>query len=356
MLGVRDALGLVSGAVAANTPDQVWVLGEVVSITRSRAGHLYLTLAEDSARLSCAALGRDAQRVGGVLRAAGVELVEGVALRLRGRLQVYTERGSIELRVADVDPRLAVGNHQLARQATREALAQAGLVGLQAALAPARPPLCLGVVAPEGAGLGDLETLLGASPWAWKLRVVRAPAEGPLAPARIAAGLALAATGSNLVVLARGGGAAIGIAYDSELVARAVASSPVPVLTALGHSSDRTVADEMAWHSVATPSAAAALVCDLVADADRQVLELRREIASLARRRIEGAAREMERLDVDLRHQLDLARAQRPAPTPAPPPVAAPVIDERSRRVAVVAVLAAVVALLALIAVLVVTH
>lgn len=64
----------------------------------------------------------------------------------------------------------------------------------------------------------------------------------------------------------------------------------------------------------------------------------------------------MERLDVGLRHQLDLARAQRPAPTPAPPTVAAPVIDERWRRVAVVAVLAAVVVLLALIAVLVVTH
>jgi len=64
---------------------------------------------------------------------------------------------------------------------------------------------------------------------------------------------------------------------------------PVPVLTALGHSSDRSVADEVAWRSVATPSAAAALVCELVADADRQVVELGREIASLARRRIEDA-------------------------------------------------------------------
>lgn len=342
--GVAQALAMAAGAVVQHTPAQLWVMGEVVSVTRSKAGHLYMTLAEGPARLSCAALGRNAQRVTGVLRAARVELVAGVSLRLCGRLEVYAGRGTVELRVIDVDPRVALGDHELARRATRAALERDGLVGMQAALSAPAAPLRIGVVAPEGAGLGDLETLLGGSGWAFRLRVVRALAEGPSAPEHIAASVALAASGAEVVILARGGGSAITLPYDAEEVVRAVARCPVPVVAALGHSSDHCLADEVAWRSVPTPSAAAGLMVSLVDEANRHVAELARSIAGLARAACSAAEREVDRLDADIQRGLGLAM-QVSAPGVQTPIVAsAPATSEVAwRRVAVVAVVVAIV-------------
>ena len=348
---VAEVLGLVGAAVAEHTPSQVWVTGEVVSLRRSRAGHLYLTLAEGPARLSCAALGRDAKAVAGVLAAAGVELAEGISLRALGALAVYPERGSVELRVVEVDPRVTIGNHELARRAAREALVADGQLHAQASLRLSAPPLRVGVVAPDGAGLGDLETLLGASRWAFGLRVVRSPAEGSAAPERVAAALRLAAVDVDVVVLARGGGSAVRLPYDTEVVARAVATCPVPVIAALGHSTDRSLADELAWRSVPTPSAAAALVESLVADADRHVVELGREVAVLARRLLDDAERHLDRVEVDIGRGLLRPAVALPR-LPAVP--AAPLNNTRWRQVALVAVATAFGALVALAVVLVV--
>jgi len=344
--GVREALGVVGDAVAEHTPSQVWITGEVVSVTRSRSRNLYLTLAEGSARLSCAALGRDAQRVTGVLRAAGVELTEGVSLRALGRLEVYPARGTVELRVIDVDPRMALGGHEMARRAAREALARDGLLDAQGALRLAGPPLNVGIVAPDGAGLGDLETLLGASGWAYRLQVVRCPAEGAAAPERIAASMRLAALDADVVILARGGGSAVRLPYDTEVVARAVATCPVPVITALGHAGDRSLADEVAWRSVATPSSAAGLVSSLIAEADREIVELGREIAAASRRHLDRARRDLDHLEITIAQR---PRAFPPGPLPHPPaPVATPG-ETRWRYVALIAAATAFAALMALV-------
>lgn len=345
-LSVRGALGLAGAAVTEHTPAQVWVRGEVVSVRRSRAGHLYLTLAEGSARLSCAVLGRNAHRVTGALRAGGIELAEGISLRAAGRLEVYPERGTVELRVSDLDPSVGIGDHELARRDAQDALRRDGLLDAQAALRLSAPPLRVGVVAPEGAGLGDLQTLLAASAWAFRLRVVRSPAEGANAPERIAASLHLAALGADVVVLARGGGSAVRLPYDTEVVARAVATCPVPVIAAVGHASDASLADEVAWRSAPTPSAAAGLLESLVADADARVVEAGRQIADLARRRLDQARRDLDRLEGDIAHRALVPPGPLPHPSeqsPAPGPA-----EARWRRLALLAATTAVTALVAL--------
>ena len=346
---VTEVLGLLAAVVAAHTPSQVWVAGEVVSVTRSRAGHLYLTLAEGSARLSCVALGRDAKALFEVLASAGVELAEGVSLRVLGALEIYPERSSVELRVVEVDPRLSLGEHELARREARDALARDGLLDAQGCLRLAGPPLKVGVVAPDGAGLGDLKALLGASGWACRLQVARSPAEGAAAPERVAASMRLAALDADVVILARGGGSAVRLPYDTEVVARAVATCPVPVIAAIGHAGDRSLSDEVAWRSVATPSAAAGLVSSLIADADRQVVELGREIAALSRRHLDKARRDLDRLEV--------AIAQRPlgSPGPLPHPLPVPAAtsgETRWRHVALIAAATAFIALVTLVVVL----
>lgn len=341
-LGVRDALALAAGALSEALPGELWVTGEVASLTRSRAGHLYLTLAEDGARLTGAVLGRDVFRVMAKLRGAGIELAAGMALRCRGQLTLYAGRGEVQLRIVDVDPRVSIGAHELARRATRARLAEEGLDRAQARRQLAGPPHHVGVVAPEGAGLGDLATLVATSPWAIELRVVQAPAEGPDAPAKIAAAIGVAAAGADLVILARGGGAAITAPYDTEAVARAVVTAPVPVVTALGHAQDRSLADELAWRSVPTPTAAAHLLGDLFTDADRQLVAAGRDIAATIRVHLQALEDDLEHLAGALGERLFAARARTLASTSR---------DQHWRRVALVAVVVAVVLLAILVAV-----
>ena len=114
----------------------------------------------------------------------------------------------------------------------------------------------------------------------------------------------LAALDADVVILARGGDSAVRLPYDTELVARAVASCPVPVIAAVGHSADNSLTGEVAWRSVPTPSAAGGLVKSLMADADRQAVELGREIAALARRHLDKARRDLDRLDDGMAHSL----------------------------------------------------
>lgn len=346
-LGVRDALALAAGALAEALPGELWVTGEVASLTRSRAGHLYLTLAEDGARLTGAVLGRDVFRVTAKLRGAGIELAAGMALRCRGQLALYAGRGEVQLRIVDVDPRVSVGAHELARRATRARLAKEGLDRAQAGRHLDGPPHRVGVVAPDGAGLTDLATLVAASAWAIELRVVQAPAEGEDAPAKIAAAIGVAATGADLVILARGGGAAIALPYDSEVVARAIATAPVPVVTALGHAQDRSLADELAWRSVPTPTAAAHLLGDLFAEADRQLVAASRDVAAAIRVHLHALEDDLDHLAGAIGERLAAARASTRAATIASTPS-----DGHWRRVALVAVVVAVV-LLALLAILV---
>jgi exonuclease VII large subunit len=155
----------------------------------------------------------------------------------------------------------------------------------------------------------------------------------------------LAALDADVVILARGGGTAVRLPYDTEIVARAVATCPVPVITALGHAGDRSLADEVAWRSVATPSSAAGLVNSLIAEADREIVELGREIAAACRRHLERARRDLDHLEITIAQR---THALRPGAVPHPPaPVASPG-ETRWRYVALIAAATAFAALMAL--------
>lgn len=204
------------------------------------------------------------------------------------------------------------------------------------------------MVAPEGAGLADLVGLLGASPWAWSIHTLRVPTEGPTARERIAAAIAAAAAHGDLVVITRGGGAAVGLPYDAEVVATAVCRCPVPILAALGHSDDRTVVDEMAWRSVPTPSAAAGLLCELPAGADSRLVRVGDDIAQLGRVHLERAERRLAGIEAALSQDLAVARARAERPSLAAIPAPPPLDVGRLRRVALVCAVVALMALVAL--------
>jgi exodeoxyribonuclease VII large subunit len=308
-LDVAAALALATEGVRRFAPGPLWVQGEVMGLVASRAGHWYWSLAGDGVRLSACALRREATALAATLARAQVKLADGLTVRVRGTLDVYPARGQVQLRVFGIDPAVSIGAAVLARRDVRNRLSAEGLLGRQRLLEPAPCPLRVGVVAPAGQGLADLVRVLEATPWAWQVRVVTVASEGPSAPGEIAR--AITGLGrADLVVVTRGGGAGVTVAYDTYEVAAAVCACPAPVIVAVGHSSDASVADDCARWAVATPTAAGELCAQLVEGADTTIVDLGREIVGQSRRRLQDADREVAAVEssiADSRARLDAA-------------------------------------------------
>ena len=171
--------------------------------------------------------------------------------------------------MTDIDPAFTLGRLAADRDRLLRLLDAEGLLGRQAALSRPLVPLRVGLVTAGGsAAEHDVMDELRRSGLGF--RVVRADArvQGPTAPRSVAWGLrAVAARGADVVLLVRGGGATTDLAaFDSEVIARAVAGLDTPVLTGIGHDIDRSVADEVAHAAYKTPTACAqAVVADVLA-------------------------------------------------------------------------------------------
>ena len=239
------------------------------------------------------------------LRDAGVELIDGLEVSFFGRLETVASFGRLRLLAQGVDPRVAIGAAVLRRDQlladldrTGDRLAQQGLV------APATVRRVGLVSARTTAGRADVLSVLSRSPIPIEVIEAAAAMSGPAAPGELVQALArLQAASVDVVIIARGGGARSDLAaWDSSIVAQAIARCPVPVLTALGHATDRTVADLVAHASYETPSAAAgalvgraeaALASDRAA-ADRQA----QETQLVAAQRAAAAAATVAQADV----------------------------------------------------------
>jgi exodeoxyribonuclease VII large subunit len=166
-----------------------------------------------------------------------------------------------------IDPRFTLGELALQRDEVVRRLVAEGLYDAQRRLVLSPVPLRLGVVTSVGsAAWHDLVDELGGSALAFRVSVVDTRVQGEWAVEGISAAVrTLAAADIDAVVVVRGGGARSELAtFDAEPIARAIAASPVPVLTGLGHEVDRTVADEVAHLSLKTPTACAAALVQQV--------------------------------------------------------------------------------------------
>ncbi|MFZ6003517.1 MAG: exodeoxyribonuclease VII large subunit [Actinomycetota bacterium] len=270
---LADAIG---NAMRASFRDEVWVRGEIHDLSRPASGHVYLTLVEDrpdggkaslSVMLSAAnkvAVNRALTRAGGSVR-----MVDGTEVRIRGRLDWYAPRGQLQLRMTAIDPAYTLGQLEMARAELLARLESEGLLRRNAALAMPPVPLRIGLVTSRAsAAEADFLDELTRSGFAFHVIAVDVRVQGAGAARHIAAGIAsVAARACDVIAVVRGGGARTDLAcFDDEQVARAVALSPVPVLTGVGHETDRSVADEVAHTSAKTPTAAAQHLVERVAD------------------------------------------------------------------------------------------
>jgi len=272
-LAVSVAMELLADAVESAEPGEVWLSGEVAGVTRSRNGHLYFSLhppGDTTVSLGIAALRSDAGRLLATLRRAGVELADGQAVRVQGRLSFHPRRGQVQFLATEIDPRVANGKTVLGVEALRETLTVEGEIDRQRALRIADVPLRVLVAGPAGQGTDDVCAVLARSPYAFKVTTAFSSVETVRGPQLLAEAIARGVD-YDVVVVARGGGSMIRGAFDSECVCRSICVSPVPVIVAVGHTSDRTLADECAWRSVATPTAAGELLVDILGAAERRL-------------------------------------------------------------------------------------
>jgi exodeoxyribonuclease VII large subunit len=192
---------------------------------------------------------------------------DGIEVRIRVEVRWFAARSQISLRMLGIDPTFTLGRLAEQRALLLRRLAADGLLDAQRRLPMPAVPLRVGLVTSLGsAAHADVHRTLGESGLGFRVVECDSRVQGVGAEAALAAGLrAVARVGVDVICLVRGGGARTDLAaFDGEELARAIADLEVPVLTGIGHETDTSVADEVAWQRHVTPTACAAHLVDRV--------------------------------------------------------------------------------------------
>ena len=259
----------------------IWISGEVANLTRASSGHVYFTLGDGGGALRCVLF--RSRSVG-----QGQRLAEGISVIVYGSLSLYEQRGDLSFIVDFVQPE-GVGALAAEFERLRSQFEAEGLLAIERKRPlPAFPERIGLVTSPTGAVLHDVIDVLGRR---WPLaRLIVAPArvQGDGAAALIAAALRrLGDERLDAIILARGGGAAEDLwPFNEEPVSRAIYASPVPVISAIGHETDTTLADLVADLRAPTPSAAAELVAPDRAEVSQRVGAFARHVETATTRRL----------------------------------------------------------------------
>jgi exodeoxyribonuclease VII large subunit len=260
---------------------QVWVAGEISSLTRAGSGHLYFTLKDAEAQLKAVMWRSAAQRL-------RFQMHDGLDVVASGPIEVYPPRGHYQLIVQQLQPK-GIGALELALRQLQEKLNAEGLFDpARKRPLPRFPRRIALVTSPSGAAVRDLTQVITRRWPLVDLVIVPVPVQGDGAAPEIAAGLKRAAKlpGVDLIIAGRGGGSLEDLwPFNEEAVARAIAASPIPVITAIGHEIDVTIADLVADRRALTPSEAGELAVPLLAEIQQCLATSRqRLIAGLQQR------------------------------------------------------------------------
>ncbi len=269
---------------------RLWVEGEISNLARPGSGHLYFTLKDEAAQIR-AAWFRQRQR------GPTIGVKNGDRVLAFGRVSVYEPRGDYQLIVEDLQP---AGEGALKREFDRlkMKLAAEGLfdAGLKRDL-PKLPGRIGVITSPTGAAIRDILTVLRRRFPAAPVMIYPATVQGATAPTELIAALASAARRNecDVLILARGGGSLEDLwAFNDESLARAIRASPIPVVSAVGHETDFTIADFAADLRAPTPSGAAELVVPDCATWSRSVELCATRLARTANRLLNDRAQALD--------------------------------------------------------------
>jgi len=270
--------------------DRVWVEGEVSNLARPASGHVYFTLKDASAQLRCAWF-RQRQR------GPTIHLKNGDKMLALGKVGIYEARGEYQMVVERIE---AAGEGELRRQfeLLKKKLLAEGLFDEDRKRELPELPACVGIItSPSGAAIRDMLSVLQRRFPMVSVIIYPSAVQGDAAAGELVSALQTAAVRDecDVLIVGRGGGSIEDLwPFNEETVARAIGDSPIPVISAVGHEVDFTIADFVADLRAPTPSGAAELV---VPDQDewlKLIASTAARIATLGRRYVENTAQTLD--------------------------------------------------------------
>ena len=271
-------------ATLAGSFGEVWVKGELSGVKVAASGHRYFQVKDAEGQLTCAMWAPRADRL-------RFKLTDGLAVLLRGTLEVYPQRGSLQLIVIEVTPQ-GIGELQLAFEQLKAKLEAEGLFAAERKRPLPVLPQRIGLVtSASGAAVRDVLKILARwehlSVLLYPVRVQGKGAEGEIARALRYLGRSGLV---DVVLVVRGGGSLEDLwAFNEEMVARAIAACEVPVISGVGHEVDFTIADFVADVRAATPTQAAEMVVSRLEEQHRRVDVADQRLTALFTRKHEHA-------------------------------------------------------------------
>jgi len=289
----------------------VWIAGEVAGWTRARSGHCYFTLKDEASQIKCVLFRTDSARL-------TQDPSEGTRVRVYGGLTLYEARGDYQLVARRLEQEQGEGDWRRAFEQLRRQLEAEGLLAPERKRPlPALPGVIGVVTSADGAALRDILVGLGSrAPWVRVLvRAARVQGEGSATEISRAIQALCQSGQPDLLIVGRGGGSIEDLwAFNDEGVARAIAASTVPVVSAVGHETDVTISDLVADLRAPTPTAAATLAIQSAARRLDNLPTLRPRLERGLRSRLDRVrvrtARGGERLAASTQRLLDRRRAQ----------------------------------------------
>lgn len=295
--------------IDANTVLQsVYVRGEISNFKRHYSGHCYFTLKDNDAAIKCVMFRHKSQYL-------KFEPQNGIKVVVGGQVTVFERDGQYQLYAELMMPE-GLGELSLAYAQLKEKLAAEGLFDAENKINLPLLPQRVGVVtSPTGAALYDIITVAKRRYPGVEMVLCPVQVQGPEAPAQIASAIQMLNKHgqADVIIVGRGGGSKEELwAFNEEIVVRAIAASAIPVVSAVGHETDVTLADFAADRRAATPSQAAEIVVPDISELRRRIVSLQAMMETLMRTQFKDCRNRAARLlqSPALRHPLDMLAAK----------------------------------------------
>ncbi len=287
----------------------LYVEGEISNCRPAPSGHVYFTLKDGDAQLPVVLFRRQAQLL-------SFQPKDGLAVEVRGRISVYETRGQIQMIAESLRPR-GTGALQLAFEQLRDRLRKEGLFDREKKVLPPFPQ-CVGIVtSPNGAAIRDIIQIVQRRHARLNLLIYPAVMQGAQCASTVAAGIRWFNRNPervDVILVTRGGGSLEDLAgFNDEALARAIVASALPVVSAVGHEIDHTIADYVADLRAPTPSAAAELITAAQHRIEERVQALGQRLNRSAEFNLMRARQRLQRLSAEqvlLRLQHAIGRRQ----------------------------------------------
>lgn len=282
-------------AIKRAVPREVWVQGQIRNLSRSARGHVYFDLVDPvqageqpKASISVTLFDSTRQMVNRTIKRTGnnVRMDDGVEVRIRAAVDFYAPRGQVQLNMLAIDPEFTLGRLGVDRTRLLEALSAEDLLQANAAVPMPLVPLRVALITSAGsAAQADFIEQIRACGYRFEVSSVDTRVQGEFAGEEITQAIMVAVDlAPDVIAVVRGGGARTDLAaFDAEPVARAIATSPVPVICGVGHEIDTSVADLVAHASFKTPTACAQFLIERVVAFDFELSDRSARLVDHAR-------------------------------------------------------------------------